>query len=106
METYLTDNKIEYKIIGINNSYKFVLNDVTFIYYIAGCYNYHHLTMYIPPEIFEKTFQMLEEIISLIGVIEDMNIYKYKGCYETFYDIINILNIIQFGKKYQKNING
>ena len=37
MEKYLTDCNIKYKIIGINNSYKFELNDITFIYCVGGC---------------------------------------------------------------------
>lgn len=101
MEKYLTDCNIKYKIVDINNSYKFELNDIAFIYWVGGCSNYHHLTMYVSSAIFEKMFGTLEGIIPLIGVIENINIYKYKGYYKTFNEIANILGIIQFGKKYK-----
>ena len=101
MEKYLTDCNIKYKIIDINNSYKFELNDITFIYCIGGCCDYHHLTMYVSSTIFEKIFETLEGLIPLIGVIENMDVYKYRGYYKTFNEIINILGIIQFGKRYK-----
>jgi hypothetical protein len=101
MEKYLTDCNIKYKIIGINNSYKFELNDITFIYCVGGCKDYHHLTMYVSSPIFEKIMGILEGIIPLIGVIENINIYKYEGYYKTFNEIVNILGIIQFGKRYK-----
>lgn len=99
MQKYLTDSNIQYKIIGINKSYSFEFNDMTFIYYVSGCY-YHCLTIYVPSIIFEKMYGILEGIISLTGVIETMNIYKYTGQYNTFDEINYVLNIIKFGNKY------
>jgi hypothetical protein len=101
MQNYLTKNNIKYNIVGINNSYKFELNNITFIYEIVGCYNYHYLKIYVPSQIFEKIYEMLEEIITLIGVIENMDIYKYEGVYKNFDEIINVLGIIKFGKRYR-----
>jgi len=101
MQKYLVEHNIKYSIVGINNSYKFELYNITFIYEVGGCYNYHYLTIYVPSLIFEKIYEILEETIPLIGVIENMNIYKYKGIYKNFDEIINVMSIIKFGKRYK-----
>lgn len=99
MEKYLTEQNITYKIIGIRKRCKFEMNEMTFIYENGGPYNYHFLIIYVPLKTFEKIYNALEGTIPLIGFVDTMNIYKCEGEYKTFYEILQVLNIIKFGKR-------
>ena len=91
MDLFLQENDIGYKIIGINNTYKFELPGAVFYYKISGVKNYHHLIMYVSTETFEKKYSLLENKIKLLGVIDTMNTYKYEEYYKNLDSVINII---------------
>jgi hypothetical protein len=102
MNTFLQENNVEYKITGIyNNIYKFEINNVSIhctIYENKKNYNenYYEIIIYVPQEIYEIKYELLQSMkknkIKLLGIIEHMNIYKYRSEYD---DVNKVIDIIQ-----------
>ena len=103
MNTFLQENNVEYKITGIyNNIYKFEINNVSIhctIYENKKNYNenYYEIIIYVPQEIYEIKYELLQSIkknkIKLLGIIEHMNIYKYRSEYDNVNKVIDIIQL-------------
>lgn len=102
MNKFLQVNNVEYNIIGIyNNIYKFEINDISIyctIYENKKNYhkNYYTIIIYVPQEINEIKYELLQSMkkIQLLGIIEHMNIYKYRGEYENIDEATNIIQLL------------
>lgn len=100
MNTFLQENNIEYKFVGIySDIYKFELNDVSIhctAYENKKKYysSYYKIIIYVPQEIYEIKYNLLQKNkIKLLGIIEHMNIYKYYVECENIDEATNIIRL-------------
>jgi hypothetical protein len=93
MDVYLDKHNIPYKIVNINNTYRFEIDHTTF-HYIKNCgvKQHHYIIIYITPNKFEEKYTLLKNKINLLGFIEETDLYKCEKLCDNFNKIIEILD--------------